>query len=50
MHKTHYTNTFNDDFHRVAQHLFAIVAYGLSLMIATPFFAVLFAPFYMGNF
>ena len=50
MHMTHYTNSFEDNFHRVVQYLFAIVAYGLSLLIATPFFAVLFAPFYMGNF
>ena len=39
-----------DGFHRVVEYLFATVVYGLSLLIATPFFAVLFAPFYMGNF
>ncbi len=47
---TRYTNAFDDDLHPVVRYLFAIVAYGLSLLIATPFLLILFAPFYMGNF
>ncbi len=45
-----YTNAFEDNFNRVVRCFCAIVVYGLSLLIAIPFFAVLFAPFYMGNF
>ncbi len=47
---TCYTNAFDEGFHRVVRCLSAIVVYGLGLLIATPFFLVLFAPFYMGNF
>ena len=47
---TRYTNALDDGFRRVVRYLSAIVAYGLCLLIATPFFLVLFAPLYMGNF
>ena len=47
---TRYTNAFDDDSHPVVRYLSATVAYGLSLLIATPFFVVLFAPLYMGKF
>ena len=47
---TRYTNALDHGFHRVVHYLSAILVYGLNLLIATPFFLVLFAPFYMGKF
>ncbi len=47
---TRYTNAHDDGFHRFVHYLSTIVVYGLNLLIATPFFLVLFAPFYMGKF
>lgn len=46
----HHTSAQGSHWENVHRCLFATLVYGLSLLIAAPFFVVLLAPFYMGKF
>ena len=43
---TRHTNSRGGNWQRVFQFLFATLVFGLSLLIAAPFFAVVLLPFY----
>ena len=47
---THHASALSSHWEPVHRFLFTTLAYGLSLLLAAPFFLVLFAPFYMGKF